>query len=285
MINDNNDNSNGFVFPEIKEQDTDAVILRHIIEFENTKLKENNILKQINNLEDETNFLTNPREKKALKKKLKDIQDRYRLNNFVIEKDGGFFCKYKEFDGKITLNNFEKDDIEQLKELPKLSITIPKETKIIKPLKEVTKVSPIAMIAKMQVEEKSSLSNIKVQAGVKLSPPNPRKKFKNLDYTGEMPVLSDTIFTTITNTNYKTYPEPVIKKKMKYNFDKHVIPPERIFVGDITQHRGNTNINPYHTKPKKQNRFVSFMNRIKPAFAETPHKTTSHTNFQRFLTR
>ena len=86
MNSNNTNNSDGFTFPETKEQDTDAVILRYIIEFENTKLKENNILKQINNLEEDKSFLSNPKELKALKKRLKDIQDRYRLNNFVIEK-------------------------------------------------------------------------------------------------------------------------------------------------------------------------------------------------------
>ena len=73
MNSNNTNNSDGFTFPETKEQDTDAVILRYIIEFENTKLKENNILKQINNLEEDKSFLSNPKELKALKKRLKDI--------------------------------------------------------------------------------------------------------------------------------------------------------------------------------------------------------------------
>jgi hypothetical protein len=290
---DNLNNSDGFVMPEIQVGETDEIILRHIVEFENTKLKETEIQGQIKNLESTNDIFAGDKEKRALKKRLKDIQDRYRLNPFVVEKDSQFFSKYKQFGGKIELNTFESDEISKIKVLPRLSINIPKQHKEVENTEEVKEnikpESQIDVINKMLSEEKSLKSKVCITAKIKRSPEGARKKFKNKTYTTQLPLEIAGIFSTITESHI-TYPEAKIKKHKGFDFNgwrdeqekrKHI----KLTQTDITPHDSSFQFQQTNNEDVKPVTFKSFDKIIKPFFTATDHSSTTKTNMQRFMIR
>lgn len=291
---ENTNNSDGFMMPETKYVETDEAILRHIVEFENTKLKETTLKGQIYNINDEKNILASDRERNILNRRLKDIQDRYRLNPFVIERNNEFFAKYKQFGGKIELNNFKEDKLTKINVLPKLSINIPKTAKIDIPqdinIIEEKPVSQIAAINELVKQEMSNKSNVTITAGIKRSPVSARKKYINKEYTGEMPDNLSAIFRTLLPTDYKMYPEPIVKKHKGFDFNGWRAEQEKKKFRVLTQ----TEITPQavdftrqnyivNQKPKEDKKFKSFYKMIKPFFTETDTSSNTSTNMQRFM--
>lgn len=203
---------------EITEED----VLRYMVEFENTQIQESSVLKQIQKLDDDPDILYSEKERDVLRRKLNNIRDKYRLNPFVVEKNGEFILKYEiDSEGNIIRNSkLEKQVVP--KKVPKVAIKRDKETEV-KPL---------------DFEEESVKEEQVEFKKIKISPPNPRRQFKNPDYNdGKLPLIKGIMFKAITSISYKNYKDKKNRWISTYEAEKIIeYRKKRYEKSDITPH-------------------------------------------------
>lgn len=265
----------------VKESD----ILRFIVEFENTKLKEDEVFNQIEELKTSVNIIDNEKERKTLQKRLNDIQDRYRLNPFVTEHKGEFIMKYKQFGGKIELNDNKKDE-NIMKSMPKIDIKISGPRIKKEKTEEKIGLKPMEKIKMFVEDEVSTVSDKIFEVGLKISPPNPRREFRNPNYNnGIYPAKLSALFSLITAITHIKYPE---KKKgywQLYSEKERIRLTTDYSQMDVIPHTGiRTGMidNEIRSKKIKQNNlFKSFLKMIKPQLTKNKSMSITNNNMER----